>query len=250
MGRIIFFACLFFAVPCWGQTTWDVFAVGENITTIAPDIFTSNWDVDTNPLTDGWTSETDTGSLLDVSTAQYTTSPNSMHCAHSAVTNSNVLKTLASSYRELWVSYDIKFDEVTGWGASTKFQSLNILSGAQLEYVVRFWSGAGGETSGIDAQYYSDTPAYTTIAQQPITAVADTWYNVIVHVVSETAASTNDGILQVWFGGSLIIDAADLNNYTYGNVNGPKLGKPYSELTTTTLDIYYDNFRVRPDGNF
>jgi len=34
MGRIVFLACLFFAVPCWGQTTWDVFAVGENITNI------------------------------------------------------------------------------------------------------------------------------------------------------------------------------------------------------------------------
>ena len=31
MDRIIFLVCLFFATPCVGQTTWDIFAVGGNI---------------------------------------------------------------------------------------------------------------------------------------------------------------------------------------------------------------------------
>jgi len=52
MGRVIFLACLFFAVPCLGQTTWDVFAVGDQTQPVVTFINTNG--VETQAKDDEW----------------------------------------------------------------------------------------------------------------------------------------------------------------------------------------------------
>jgi len=236
MKKIILLLCFLFLISYRVDAGWYY---GSGAVECSADDFSDDWE--DNDLADDWTGEQDADGNLDVQAAPGAGHGSySMHHQHDTLVEARLRKTFGGDYTgEYWLQFYIYFDEVTGWGDTKYYKMMTIYDASWNEVGnLNVLSNSGGSVVQLR---FNGSSTYNAV----IAPSASTWYPIKLRYVK---GSGSDGIVQVWFDGTLKIDIS--NDTRQYNTRSIDFGFKQGTATTTTLDVYFDDFRIRIDDCF
>ena len=124
----------------------------------------------------------------------------------------------------------------------------NASSGSHLNIILT--TDAGKDLTLIGTSYYNDSAGTTLSTAVASGITVNGWHKIRLYHKGEASASSSDGIIRLWVDDSLKVEDTAVNNNSYKDMKIIRFGNPYSEIDSTTMNVYFDNFRLRTDASF
>lgn len=218
-------------------------------------LFQSNWDAAsgaTDEVCAGgcpgtWDSLTDTQSDASVDDTVYRGgSGKSFKIEDDNTDTCNLIYNKGSDYGEVYVIFYINFDDVATVTANASYYPLLLEETDGTDAVrLRFRNNSSGD--GVDrlyGQYWDDSEVQQDNGAQGITVADDTFYKVKVRFKPATGEGNDDGILQVWFDGTLEVDIQNADTDECPGIGKWLLGRRNSGGNSGWDNFWYDDFDV------
>jgi hypothetical protein len=210
----------------------------RSISTTTTTIYHSaNWNA--GSVGDDWTGQQGTG--LSIASGEY-------KVAHTNTTDRYLYKNDLAISGEARFIFDIELDEVSSLGASDQIRILYAENSSNSRALAAtITSDGSGNINDFEVEARLDGGSDTKITADISAWNASQQHTIEIRFTPSTGAGNDDGTAYLYVDDVLKDSATGLDNDTK-SIDDVWLGHDFSTLTTTTLDLYFDNWQVT-DGN-